>query len=239
MLVSLTSTPFPSRGSDESARARADPRFAMRDARADNRDVSAPHARPAVSLPFRSAIVLAVAFVLAGDACARSRHVTDPDAPRSLPASGAVDVRWQDPARFTEIRRSGNPREAARGTWVLQLAEHLRVRAGRHLAAGERLAVEIVDIDRAGEYEPWHGIQYHDIRVIRDLYPPRIVLRFERTAADRRVLARGERTLRDAAFLMHTSGAGDGDPLRHEKAMLERWLARELGTAHAVAIQGP
>lgn len=190
-------------------------------------------------LPFRSAIVMAAAFVLAGDARARSRYVTDPDAPRSLPASGAVEVRWADPARFTEIRRSGNPREAARGTWVLQLAEHLRRRAGRQLPAGERLAVEIVDIDRAGEYEPWHGIQYHDIRVVRDVHPPRIVLRFERSDADGRVLAQGERTLRDAAFLLHASGMGDGDPLRHEKAMLDRWVSREFKAVPAVAARAP
>lgn len=184
-------------------------------------------------------VLTVVAFVLAGGAAAKARFVTDADAPRSLPADGRVEVRWDDPARFSEIRRSGNPREAARGSWVLQLAEHLRAHAGRRLPAGERLAVDLVDIDRAGEYEPWQGIQYADTRVLRDRYPPRIVLRFTRSGADGRVLAHGERTLRDAAFLLHASGAGDGDPLRHEKAMLERWLARELRAAPAVAAQAP
>lgn len=186
----------------------------------------------------RVALTLILLVVAAG-AGAKARFVTDPDAPRSLPPDGRVEVRWDDPARFSEIRRSGNPRAAARGAWVLQLAEHLRRHAGHQLPAGERLAVELVDIDRAGEYEPWHGIQYHDIRVVRDRYPPRIVLRFSRSGADGRVLAHGERTLRDAAFLLHASGAGDGDPLRHEKAMLERWLARELGAAPAGDTQAP
>lgn len=185
------------------------------------------------------AVIAAMALVMAGGVGAKSRFVTDPDAPRSLPSDGRVEVRWDDPARFTEIRRSGNPREAARGTWVLQLAEHLRRRAGRQLPAGERLAVEIVDIDRAGEYEPWHGIQYVDTRVIRDLYPPRIVLRFQRSDAGGGELAHGERTLRDAAFLLHASGAGDGDPLRHEKAMLDRWVLRESKAAPAVAARDP
>ncbi len=43
------------------------------------------------------------------------RNVTDPDAPRALSSDGKVDVRWTDPAQFSEVRFSGNRWEAQRG----------------------------------------------------------------------------------------------------------------------------
>src|SRR3546814_5481788 len=102
-----------------------------------------------------------------GVAWAGPSDVTDPEAPRSLPADGPVDVRWTDPAQFTEIRRSGNRREARRGDWVHDLAEYLRKRASDRLPDGQRLEVTITDIARAGNYEPWHGINADSIRFMR------------------------------------------------------------------------
>ncbi len=157
------------------------------------------------------------------------QKVTDPDAPRSLPVDGAVDVRWTDPAQFTDIRYSGNRWEAERGDWVVRLAEHLRERALKKLPPGQRLEVEITDIRRAGRYEPWHGIALQDVRILRDHYPPRMELNFELTDADGNVIEQGERVLTDTAYLMGASMvANSSDPLRFEKAMIDRWLSREL-----------
>jgi hypothetical protein len=175
-------------------------------------------------------IFLALACLLfVADAGARIRTVTDPDAPRSLPEQGPVNVRWADPANFTEIRYSRNPFESRRGHWVEALAQHLRKSALGRLPAGERLDVNITDIDLAGDYEPWRGPSFQDTRFIRDIYPPRITLSFTRTDANGAVIAQGERRLTDAGFLMGSSTTGwSGDPLRYEKYMIERWLVREL-----------
>lgn len=164
-----------------------------------------------------------------GTADARVRNVTDAEAPRSLPAEGPVTVRWEDPSTFSEIRLSPNVAEARRGDWVEQLALHLRKRAETRLAPGERLEVDILDIERAGEYEPWQSLQMRDVRIMRDYYPPRMRLRFRQLDADGRVLAAGERRLVDPAFLSGSVAPASGlDPLRFEKAMIDRWLRREL-----------
>lgn len=174
-------------------------------------------------------ILLLGLLVLSTSATARSRNVTDPDAPRALQEQGSIAVRWEDPKTFSEIRHSRNSAEARRGDWVEQLAAHLRQQAQRRLQAGERLEVTITDIDLAGEYEPWRGPQFYDTRFIRDLYPPRIALTFKRVAADGAMLAEGERKLSDPGFLMSSSTAGrSSDPLRFEKHLIDRWLYREL-----------
>lgn len=175
--------------------------------------------------------LLLILLALTASATARSRNVTDRDLPRALPEQGPVAVRWEDPQTFSEIRYSRNTSESRRGNWVEQLAAHLRKQAQPRLAAGERLEVTITDIDLAGEYEPWLGPQFYDTRLIRDLYPPRIALRFKRVAADGTTLAEGERRLSDPGFLMSSSTTGSSsDPLRFEKHLIDRWLRRELPT---------
>ena len=179
---------------------------------------------------------IAAAFVVAcsaallapADGYAKSRSVTDPDAPRSLPAEGPVAVRWEDPAQFTELRYSRNRFEARRGDWVNEIAAYLRTRAQTKLAPGERLDIDITDIKRAGDYEPWHSPSMQDTRVVRDLYPPRIDLTFKRTDADGKVVAEGERRLRNLSFMMDSRMLNDSDPLRYEKALIDRWLRTEL-----------
>ncbi len=79
--------------------------------------------------------------------------MTDTDAPRALQADGPVSVKWEDPAKFTEIRQSSNRFEAERVDWVQQLARYLQTTAAKPLQPGQTLDVTLVDIKRAGDYE--------------------------------------------------------------------------------------
>ena len=105
-------------------------------------------------------------LALAGCASNGLARVTDPDLPRALPGDTPVAVRWSDPAQFTEIRYSRNPSQASEGDWVEEIAEYLQSRTARALPAGERVEIDIVDIQRAGEYE-WLRDTAQDIRVMR------------------------------------------------------------------------
>ncbi|MGV8961061.1 MAG: DUF3016 domain-containing protein [Stenotrophomonas sp.] len=170
-----------------------------------------------------------LACVLAmGSADAKPRNVTDPDAPRALPGNGPVQVQWNDPAQFTELRQSTNRFEAQRGDWVTQLAEYLQKSAVRQLPAGQRLDVTITDIKRAGDFEPWRGANLSDVRFIRDIYPPRITLQFKLMDANDHVISEGERKLTDNGYLMSSGMRNDTDPLRYEKRVLDDWLRSEL-----------
>ena len=175
-----------------------------------------------------------VALAAAAPAMAAPKTVTDPTLPRSVPADGgAVSVRWTDPAQFSEIKYSGNRWEAARGNWVFQLAEHLRDSASKRLPEGDRLDVTITDIGRAGRYEPWHGPQMQDVRIMRDIYPPSMTLEFRLYGADGQLLADGTRELRDMGYLMGNTLTGPSDNLRFEKRMIDDWLRRELPAPQA------
>jgi hypothetical protein len=180
-----------------------------------------------LSIPLSMALLLA----LAGCASTGATGMLAADAPRALPESGPVSVHWNDPETFTEVRLSSNRWAASEGNWLQELAQYMRKRAQQKLAPGEHLDLTIVDIDRAGQYEPWHSIDMQNVRIIRDQYPPRMTVQFRRVDANGAVLAEGERKLTDLAFLLHASPISDTDPLRYEKRMIDTWLRRELDVA--------
>lgn len=176
---------------------------------------------------------IALACALAGPVAAA--NVTDAGTPRSLGSEGPVTVSWGDPAGFSEVRFSRNRFEAVRGDWVHDIAAHIASRAARALGPGERLDVEITDIDRAGDYEPGGGRSDH-MRVVRDVYPPRIDLRYTLYGADGTVVDGGERSLTDIGFLSRPGLTLAGnDPLHHEKRLVDAWVGQDLRPATAVA----
>lgn len=174
---------------------------------------------------------LACLLLIGTAGAAGPRTVTDPQAPRALREEGPVQVQWTDPAQFTEIRQSTNRFEAVRGDWVKQLASYLRTAATKRLAPGQTLQVTLTDIKRAGDYEPGRGARTQDIRVLRDIYPPRITLTYTLRDAQGQVLAEGERKLTDNGYLHNIGRQNDSDPLRYEKRLLDDWLQRDLRAA--------
>ncbi|MFN7137352.1 MAG: DUF3016 domain-containing protein [Thermomonas sp.] len=172
---------------------------------------------------------LALSMALAGCATATGgSSMLAANAPRALPASGPVSVAWSNPADFSEITASGNRQAAAQGDWLLQLAQYMRKQAARQLPPGYRLELTIEDIKRAGQYEPWRGVGAQDVRIIRDIYPPRMTVRFRELDATGKVVAEGQRQLTDPAFLVNSGMINDTDPLRYEKRMIDTWLRREF-----------
>ena len=176
---------------------------------------------------------LLLSTVLALGACAStgSTSMLAPDAPRALPTAGPVSVAWEDPAQFSELRHSGNRDASAQGNWLNTLATYMRKEAEEKLPTGHRLELTIIDIKRAGQYEPWLGSRMQDTRIIRDIDPPRMTLRFRELDASGAVLAEGERKLSDPAFMINTSRANESDPLRYEKRMVDSWLRSDWRTA--------
>ena len=177
------------------------------------------------------ALPMALALAAAGCASTGGKDMLAAGAPRALPESGPVSVRWNDPATFAELRYSPNRWEAGRGSWLTDLAQYMRKRAEAQLPAGERLELTIVDVDRAGDYEPWRGVHYQDTRIVRDIYPPRMTVQYKRYDGSGALVAEGERKLSDLGFLLGPNLINSSDPLRYEKRMIDSWLRREDGLA--------
>ncbi|MCC5023997.1 MAG: DUF3016 domain-containing protein [Candidatus Synoicihabitans palmerolidicus] len=142
------------------------------------------------------------------------------------PAS-AGEVNFVDTDNFTDFSDSYSFLERGRESIINEITRFLENRAESRLKAGEKLTIVITDVDMAGEFEPWRGSSAQDVRIVKDLYPPRIDLSFRLTNEAGTVISEGNRKLRDMGF-MYTVRASDRDPLRYEKDLLARWLSKEL-----------
>jgi Protein of unknown function (DUF3016) len=108
---------------------------------------------------------------------------------------------------------------------VEALEEHVRKRAARLLAPGERLTLEITDLDRAGSPENSRpGLS--GVRVVRDVYPVRIEFTFRLGIADGGMSEEGAVSL--SGLPVAAAAAYGEDPLRYERALLDAWLERKL-----------
>ena len=141
---------------------------------------------------------------------------------------GKTEVVFFEPEKFADVRDGAfGDSERARNDILGELRTYIVKQANRLLAPGQLLKITVTDVDLAGEVEPWHA-NANDIRIVREIYPPSIVLAFKLTDAEGNVIAEGDRKLRDMDFMMKLSINRD-DPRRYEKSMIDDWLRKDFG----------
>jgi hypothetical protein len=138
-------------------------------------------------------------------------------------ASPSVQVRYIHPKHFTETRFTPPSERIGSMDYLAPLKRYIEKRAAKVIQPGQKLSIEITDIKRAGNYEPWPGGPSGWMRVVRSDYPPRITLHFTLHGADGSVLKKGTRHLIGMGF-MSWSMPGNSDPLRYEKTLIDHWL---------------
>jgi hypothetical protein len=164
-------------------------------------------------------LILSAVFGLAAAGAIRAADDLKP-APRA-------EVIFSQPEKFADVKDDYMGTDKGRDAILSLISEHIVKQAAHYVPAGQMLTVTVTDVDLAGEFEPWHGPSAMDIRIVKDLYPPRIDLSFKLTDAAGKVIKEGTRKLRDLAFNMKISINRD-DPLRHEKALIDDWLRQDF-----------
>jgi len=154
-------------------------------------------------------LIVLFSFLLMGAAPAWSAQDIDSSAP--------VTLTYVDPASFPDAPRGA----------LIELKPWIERRASELLPAGHRLAITVTSVDLAGEYEPLRRPPYSTVRIMRDVYPPRVELQFRLTHASGAVIAEGRRRLENVAF-HDTAAVRSTDPLRYDKALWEVWLRGEF-----------
>ncbi|HEY2630430.1 MAG TPA: DUF3016 domain-containing protein [Usitatibacter sp.] len=139
--------------------------------------------------------------------------------------AATATVEYVKPEKFTDAgRRHAN---IDRDETLENLKRHLVERAAKLLPADETLAITVTDVDLAGAFEPWQAYS-RELRIVKDIYPPKIDLSYRLTRADGAVVKEGTRTLRDTGFLTTPGLSYSGDNLRYEKIMLDDWMEKDF-----------
>lgn len=165
--------------------------------------------------------LLAAAAMPWAASAAAQKEAAAPQQTLATPAEERVTVQLGDFSQMRELRHLQGFQRSDTEKAIERLARWLQRQAERRVPAGQRLEITLRDVDLAGDYEV-SGRLGQDVRVIRELYPPRIELDYRLSEADGKVLQQGQADLRDTAFLL--SGVTDDEPLRHEQRLLGNWL---------------
>lgn len=144
----------------------------------------------------------------------------------SAPAVAAVSVSFVAPESYSDANTYGRHRGPASPSVLRDLEAHLVKLGGRYLPSDRSLKIEVLDIDLAGEYEPFR-FRLYDVRVLRGVTWPRIKLRYV-LEQNGQVLRTAEEVVADPAYLLGASRLSDTDRLYHEKRMLEDWFRQRF-----------
>ncbi|MFT3783612.1 MAG: DUF3016 domain-containing protein [Nibricoccus sp.] len=140
------------------------------------------------------------------------------------PAGGKVEVIFDHPEKYTDVKDDDIGTEKGRDGYLGVIKEYLTERGPRYIPEGQTLTVTFKDIDMAGDFEPWRGIDFQHVRIVKEIYPPRMNFSYKVVDASGAVVKEGEEKLVNLGFQMSASPINANDSLRYEKAMLDDWL---------------
>jgi hypothetical protein len=154
-----------------------------------------------------------------------SAHAADSAQPAS-----PVSVIFISPEKFTDVRDDIMDSDGNRDRLLGEIKANIENTARQYVGAGQTLEIKVTDIDLAGDFEPWRGAEFSHIRMLKEIYPPRMDLEFKLVGADGKVISEGKRHLQDLTYLM-TTMLPASDTLRFDKEMVRSWVRQEFKRA--------
>jgi Protein of unknown function (DUF3016) len=142
--------------------------------------------------------------------------------------AGETKVTWQDPDNYTDIREGNELRESFREQ-LFKDFELIFADLAKQLPHGYLFEVTVTDVDLAGEVNRMNemrGRSLENIRIVKNIYRPRIAFNYTLTNAAQGLVASGKEDIRDNAFL-----SSDGSPGKtrfgYEEKMLKNWFKKQ------------
>jgi hypothetical protein len=138
---------------------------------------------------------------------------------------GNITVTFKDSDKYTDACE--NESHLTSEYYLQVLAEKLQEVATPLLAEGQKLSVTFTDIDLAGDIRN-DLVNMKDVRLIKEIYWPRLALNFQLLGADGKTIKEGERMLTDMNFMVNIGITDRNEPLFYDKELLSQWVRKEF-----------
>ena len=138
---------------------------------------------------------------------------------------GSVEVRFVEPDNYVDANNwfsSGIGPEAT----LAELRRLIEQASSPYLAPGERLVVDVLDVDLAGFSNPGANLPY-GLRVVTDATPPSFRLRYRLMNPRGQSIASNEERVSDINFLLGARAAQSGS-FPYERELLREWARRRF-----------
>lgn len=140
--------------------------------------------------------------------------------------AGEVSITWQTPEKYTDIRPSSETREAFQERVAKELGE-VFVDLAKKLPDDVKWTVTVTDIDLAGDVRPMMRGTANDIRVIKEIYWPRMSLSYRMTDSKGATIAEGQEDIKDMNFMMGMHIPSGHTSFEYEEKMLQDWFRKQ------------
>lgn len=146
-------------------------------------------------------------------------------------ASAYVEVMLEPEkaSQFRDLAFDGRDGKKQKQHFVNEMSKYLQNLADQELPPDSTLTITFTEVDMAGEFEVWRRPPNDQIRIMKDIYAPRLEFTYVLTGDDGAILKQGEAKLSDPNYLRNTRRlVGSHDELFHEKELLRNWVKRDL-----------
>jgi hypothetical protein len=133
-----------------------------------------------------------------------------------------VEVKWTNPDKYSDIDAGQEHRQHFKDRTFKAFEEHF-AKMAEALPEQQKLIFDITNLDLAGDVN-FGGMKR--IRIIKDIFFPRIEFSYQLLNADNTVVKSAEVSLKDMGFLMHSSLRHRNQTLGYEKDMLDDWFRK-------------
>jgi hypothetical protein len=140
----------------------------------------------------------------------------------ALPSAHAakINVTWSDPSKYRDIDAGTEGRKRFQENMFSEFDKHFS-KLGKALPEDQTLDIEVTDVDLAGDV---HAGGMNQIRIVKDLYFPRIKFSFKLINADKAIILSDNVNLKDMNFMVGGSLRYRNQALGYEKQLLDDWF---------------
>ncbi|EGM68614.1 DUF3016 domain-containing protein [Shewanella sp. HN-41] len=165
-------------------------------------------------------------LLLAGVLSCSAAWAADEAPVNPVTEDGVVKIVWQSPKDFRDIESSGEIQSRYEKRLFETLTENINKEAAKILKPNQKLEMTITDVDLAGDMRPTFGATANDLRIIKDIYPPRLTFSYQVLDNDKVIMA-GDEKLLDMGFMDGIKPLTD-KPFIYETKMLTDWLKKTI-----------
>ncbi len=142
-----------------------------------------------------------------------------------------VEINWDEPDRFSDVSDDWTFVQSDFEIFKESFTKYVQKLADRYMPPDADLTLTIRDVDLAGELEPWRKAPNNNIRIVREIYPPRIKFHYNISYAGdgRMVDESGMAQITDLTFLWSIERSIRGyDRFFYTKELIEDWFRRHV-----------
>jgi hypothetical protein len=140
--------------------------------------------------------------------------------------AGELKLDWKDPESFRDADYYYNGGKKSKEIVMNSLDRFFTKEAKNRLPEASTLEMTIIELDLAGDFEPWNMPHNQDVRVIKRLYPALIEFEYRYLDANGGVISEGTEKLvdRNVPSSLRARTLGNHENYPFVKSLIRDWI---------------